>query len=62
LIASKPCLNTVSTFDNHSAQGKINFWQPFPTFWRGTLQAGEFQEHGLNSTQEKFAGEVLFQA
>jgi hypothetical protein len=24
-----------STFDNHSAQGQIDFWQPFPTLWRG---------------------------
>jgi hypothetical protein len=23
------------TFDNHSAEGQIDFWQPFPTLWRG---------------------------
>ena len=26
------------TFDNHSAQGQMDFWQPFPTLWRGTCQ------------------------
>ena len=31
----KPSLNTVMTFDNHSAQGQIDFWQPFPIRWRG---------------------------
>ena len=28
------------TFDNHSAQGQIDCWQPFPTFWRGRDHVG----------------------
>ena len=27
------------TFDNHIAQGQIDFWQPFPTLWRGVRSA-----------------------
>ena len=53
VIHSKVCQDTISTFENHCLEGKVDSWRPLLRLWRGSDAAARDAKMRENAQVEK---------